>query len=145
MNRTQKHHENCKRRRNHACAQGHLLLCQQREEFVAIMGPSGSGKSTLMHILGARRADISNISWMDRMSRTFQRTNSPAYQNKNRLRIPVILFAARAVLRNVALPLIYARPCGTRTPRSTSVARHGTGEERYHHLSTSCQEDRCNA
>jgi len=85
----------------------------QEGEFVSIMGPSGSGKSTMMHLLGAldvpttgsiviNGRDISTLS-RDAMADLRNRTIGFVFQQFN-------LLSRTSALRQVMLPLAYARP-----------------------------------
>lgn len=109
-------------------------------EFVAIMGPSGSGKSTLMHILGALDTptsgkylfnghDISKMS-DDELADIRKDKIGFVFQSFN-------LLPRATVLRNVALPLVYAEvPKAKREAAAReALLDAGMDENRFKHLS----------
>lgn len=109
-------------------------------EFVAIMGPSGSGKSTMMHILGALDTptqgkyildgkDVSTLT-DDELAVIRRQKIGFVFQSFN-------LLPRATVLRNVALPLVYAGVDSTKREELAKKAsiQAGLDESRFYHLS----------
>jgi putative ABC transport system ATP-binding protein len=108
-----------------------------RGEFVAIMGPSGSGKTTLLDVLGCLSQPTSGSYHLaDRavhslddaeLARIRNRDIGFVFQSFN-------LLPRASVLKNVELPLVYARvPAVERRRRATRVLeRIGLGDRLAH-------------
>lgn len=109
-------------------------------EYVAIMGPSGSGKSTLMHILGALDTPTSGQYLIDGHNASALTPDESADFRMSKIGFVFQAFnllPRATVLRNVALPLIYA---GVPKDRRDELARNalkaaGMDESRFNHLS----------
>ena len=109
-------------------------------EFVAIMGPSGSGKSTLMHIIGALDTPSTGKYLLDGKD-----VSELTEDELAKIRKPHIGFVFQAfnllprttVLRNVALPLVYAEIPKERREELAKEALIASGfdESHFYHLS----------
>lgn len=109
-------------------------------EFVAIMGPSGSGKSTLMHILGALDVPTSGQYLLAGQDIAKLSDDELADIRKNKIGFvfqSFNLLPRATVLRNVALPLVYAEVPKAKREEAARVALLDAGmdEDRFHHLS----------
>jgi putative ABC transport system ATP-binding protein len=107
-----------------------ISLDVQEGEFLAIMGPSGSGKSTLMNQLGLLDTPTSGtyrirgveVSTLDEheLAEARSREIGFVFQSFN-------LLSRATIMRNVMLPLVYARtPERERMPRAL-VAMEAAG------------------
>lgn len=108
-------------------------------EFVAIMGPSGSGKSTLMHILGALDTPTNGEYKLD--GRVVSQLSDDELAELRQSKIGFVfqsfnLLSRTSVLRNVALPLVYAEvPEEERLVRAAKALKAaGMDESRFHHM-----------
>jgi putative ABC transport system ATP-binding protein len=117
-----------------------VSLTVDEGEFVAIMGPSGSGKSTLMNLLGLldtptsgtyriRGVDVSSLGQVE-LAEARSREIGFVFQSFN-------LLSRATIMRNVTLPLVYARtPDREREARAiASMEAAGLGPELYYKLS----------
>ena len=109
-------------------------------EFVAIMGPSGSGKSTMMHILGALDSPSSGTYRLD--GKDVSKLSEEQLAEIRKTKIGFVfqafnLLPRATVLRNVALPLVYADiPEAERLTRARqALISAGMDESRFNHLS----------
>jgi putative ABC transport system ATP-binding protein len=109
-------------------------------EFVAITGPSGSGKSTLMHILGALDTPTSGTYFLDGKDVSTLNDYQLAEIRKEKIGFVFQAFnllPRATVVRNVALPLVYA---GVPKEQREVIAKKalvqaGFDESRFNHLS----------
>lgn len=112
----------------------------KKGEFIAIMGPSGSGKSTLMHILGALDTPTSGSYMLDGQDVSTLPADALAKTRKAKIGFvfqSFHLLPRSTVLRNVALPLVYAGMNRDEREDRARVALLAAGLEtsRHQHLS----------
>lgn len=111
-------------------------------EFVAIMGPSGSGKSTLMHILGALDTPSAGSYYLD--NRDVSKLSEDELAEIRRDKIGFVfqsfnLLPRTTVLRNVMLPLIYARVDHEKREKLAKKALFDVGLDEDHFIHRSNQ------
>jgi putative ABC transport system ATP-binding protein len=112
----------------------------ERGEFVAITGPSGSGKSTLMHILGALDQPTSGSYFLDGVDVSTLSSDELAKVRRSKIGFvfqSFHLLPRASVLRNVALPLVYANIVPVERDRRarSALAEAGLEESRFGHSS----------
>jgi putative ABC transport system ATP-binding protein len=116
-------------------ALGPVDLKVDEGDLVAIMGPSGSGKSTMMNILGCLDVPSSGNYRLDGIDVSKLRDNKLAEIRNTRIGFvfqSFNLISRTSALRNVELPLIYARGHNRRGRAMAALERVGLGERAGH-------------
>lgn len=109
-------------------------------EFVAITGPSGSGKSTIMNILGALDTSTSGEYFLDGANVSELSDDELATIRRDKIGFvfqSFNLLSRTTVLRNVALPLIYAEVPPKKREEIAKKALRAVSmpEDRWNHFS----------
>lgn len=107
----------------------------ERGEFVAIMGPSGSGKSTLMYILGCLETPTSGAYALEGRDVSTLSDNELADIRLTQIGFvfqSFHLLPRASVVRNVALPLVYASiPPAQRDHEAQRALRSAAFQEEF--------------
>jgi putative ABC transport system ATP-binding protein len=116
-------------------ALGPVDLVVDEGDLVAIMGPSGSGKSTMMNILGCLDVPSAGRYRLDGIDVSKLRDNKLAEIRNTRIGFvfqSFNLIPRTSALRNVELPLIYARAGNRKSRALEALERVGLGERSHH-------------
>ncbi len=98
----------------------------KKGEFVAIMGPSGSGKSTLMHLLGLLDRSTGGTYYFEGRDVAKMDDNELADLRSGKIGFVFQAFnllPRTTVLKNVALPITYAKDKSNRVKRAKAVLK----------------------
>jgi putative ABC transport system ATP-binding protein len=112
-----------------------VSLTIRKGEYVAIMGASGSGKSTLLNILGCMDLPTSGEYYLG--GQEVSRLSPSMLAQVRGRRIGFVfqtfeLLPRATALKNVELPLIYARVRNRRQRALEAIDRVGLRERMYH-------------
>lgn len=115
-----------------------INLTIERGEFVAIMGHSGSGKSTLMNILGCLDRPTMGHYYLDGIDTAELTPNELSVVRNKKIGFvfqSFNLIARNSALKNVELPMTYARiPAKKRTERAKELLECVGLAERASHM-----------